>query len=142
MPATQSTTGKPPAELPRSGIVESRIDAPHVLGDGPPPPSVAPTADHVSGDEPADIETLALVQVQAQQLSRHLREQAQDLDAREARLQAQMAQFDNEVRSARLVLTQQRQTLDEQASELESQRKKLEEQQKNSPQAQNPPAKK
>jgi hypothetical protein len=139
MPQAQVTQGESPAGAPRlGGVVESRIDAPHVLGDGPPraaePPQAIPQqdlaqqAELVGIDDSASVETLALVQAQAQQLSSHLRQQAEDLDAREARLQAQMALFDNEVRSARLLLAERGQALDERAAELASGEQQLRDQ--------------
>jgi hypothetical protein len=122
MPSTNATHSAPATDLPRSsGVVESRIDAPHVLGDGPPRAAQTSSLEPDLGVDATAVETLALVQAQAQQLSSHLSERAQDLDAREAKLQAQMATFDNDVRGTRMALAERAAALEERERLLDEQ---------------------
>ena len=61
------------------------------------------------------------IREQATQLARHLQSQQQNLDRREAELNAREAALENEVRSARLWLTSRQAELEDQAKELAAQ---------------------
>ncbi|HUY88506.1 MAG TPA: hypothetical protein VMV10_07215 [Pirellulales bacterium] len=105
----------------------TRVDAAHVVGDAPASanepaaekqahPSDAPWA-AVDPSEvaqavafQAELEAV-LLQAQAEQLAQHLRSRQEDLDRREAQLNARCAEFDQEVRTARLWLSERQQEL-------------------------------
>lgn len=127
MAAIKSVVKPNPSALPRSGaagMVEVRVDGPHVLGDGP--PIAAERPDFVA-DDAAPAELWEQMRLQATQLSRHLVERQRDLDRRESRLNNDLAQLDQEARKARLWFDERRQEQDELSAALERQRQEAEE---------------
>lgn len=78
---------------------------------GPPPAEFAPGVPPLHAASPALLASLTQFRLQAGQLAKFLRDRQGDLDRRESRLNAQRAQFDQEVRSMR-------QWWDERAAEL------------------------
>ena len=110
MPATiDEVTGRSHSSV--AGVAGIRIDAPHQLGDVPaaplPPPPLEESAD-----------ALEQLRKQAHQLAEHFRRLQRDADLREARMNAQQAQLENELRSERLWLLERRSELAEQADDL------------------------
>src|SRR5688500_9191183 len=104
---TRSRTATGAAE-PLAPVRENRIDPPHPMANGR---EVAVTdaikCEVAEATENAEVEvaSLAMVQqlrLQAQQLSHHLGQQQQDLDRREAELQARAAQLEQQERNNRM----------------------------------------
>lgn len=125
------------SEAPRAENVlvsGARVDAAHVLGDAPAAASqAAPETQADLSDaswaafDPAEVAQAvasqaeleaALLQIQAEQLAQHLALRQADLDRREAQLNARCADFDQELRSARLWLEEKRQALAQQEDEF------------------------
>lgn len=130
------------SEAPRAENVlvsGARVDAAHVLGDAPAAASqAAPETQADLSDaswaafDPAEVAQAvasqavasqaeleaALLQIQAEQLAQHLALRQADLDRREAQLNARCADFDQELRSARLWLEEKRQELAQQEDEF------------------------
>ncbi len=93
------------AHEPIEAVREQRIDPPHRLGDGPPIKArVEQSAELPSltsgyegdGAELASVIVVQQLRLQAQQLAAHLREQRADLDRREAAVQAQAAEIEQQ----------------------------------------------
>lgn len=124
------TSPRLPDELPRPLIEGTRVDPPHVMGD---------PADEASGTAPipaaaddcdwagAEASTEAVdplqsdfprLRAQAEQISAYLRKRQRDLDLREARLNSQLAEYDQQVRSARGWFLQRRDELLEREREI------------------------
>lgn len=121
------TPPKPPAETavgddlqssPEAGsktVAEKRIDAPHpVAVDVPASPPLGQTPEHAATEldcgveplkgqaAPAPLAVTAQIHTQAAQLAEHLRTRQQELDHREAELNARAAQLERDARTAKL----------------------------------------
>lgn len=112
MPATAEQVVSPMPQ-PGAAVAGIRIDAAHQLGDAPAPP--APPAPLPLEESAAALEQL---RKQARQLAQHFQSRQRETDLREARLNSQQAQLENEVRSERLWLLERRAELAEQADDL------------------------
>jgi chromosome segregation ATPase len=119
----------------------TRVDAPHALraperdasstrsqGDGRAAPNVAtepsPPADAPINSAAAFVEH---VQTQAAQLAEHLQRQRDNLDRREAELNAREAAVENQVRGARLWLEQREIELETRSAEIREQQQAIQE---------------
>ena len=121
------------------GKKETRVDAPHVVGASAaePVPDTTETAnsqspEHVVDEQPATAERL---RSQAAQLGEHLQKRQQNLDRREAQLNALAAQLETDTRAARLWLAEQRNDFDERERELSQKNRLIEESLKESQQS-------
>jgi hypothetical protein len=98
-----------------------RIDGAHVLGDGPassPAPGPLESVKPAVGAASDDHLIYEQLRTQARQLVGHLASRQRQLDAREAKLNAQWAALENEIRNDRLWLLQRRAELADQAGDL------------------------
>jgi hypothetical protein len=111
-------------------MVDNRVDAPHVPASDQSRQATLPEADR-AGAEPGAIhpepkaadssppfaprDTAQVVQTQAAQLAEYLRTRQQELDHREAALNARAAQLDRDARLARLWLDERMAELEEKA---------------------------
>jgi hypothetical protein len=112
----------------RPAVVGTRVDAAHVPQRAsahfePPPHAPGPASDlPAANDEAAQgcfsPDTISQLQLQAEQLAERLRLRWEDLTGREGLLNAQRAQFENELRSARLWLDERQAELAERESGL------------------------
>jgi hypothetical protein len=103
--------------LPISG---TRVDAAHSLGDAlvsGPPLADLPVAEAIV--EIIHVEGAVQLQSQADQLAAHLRQRQQEIDRREAQLNARLADFEKEVREARVWLAERNEALNEREARLE-----------------------
>ena len=115
-------------ELTASGdalfVAGTRVDAAHSLGDALialPPLAQMPVDQAIADLVRAD--GAVQLQSQADQLAAHLRQRQQELDRREAQLNARLAGFEQEVRDARLWLAQRNDELNEREARLEAREK-------------------
>jgi chromosome segregation ATPase len=116
VPATR--VGGSPAESrvdaahqpPSDGLRESASPAGGKLG-----PDPAAARPEINPAEPAPQDVAQLVRTQASQLAEHLRARQEELDHREAALNARAAQLDRDARVARLWLDERMAELEEQA---------------------------
>ena len=109
MPHTRPHTFEQPTSgPPQPSIQGTRVDPPHVMGD-PVVQAADPEAELELLDEaelsdeaisPPESE-FPLLRAQAEQIGAYLRKRQRDLDAREARLNSQLAEYENQVRGAR-----------------------------------------
>jgi chromosome segregation ATPase len=106
-----------------------RVDPPHSVTDeliGGVGSEAAPANGSDAPAEAADAAQAAIVleqvRSQASQLATHLRKQQASIDHREAELNARFSAFDNQVRGARLWLTERQQDIAVQQAALETQR--------------------
>ena len=111
------------ARSPR-GAMETRIDGAHQLASkdmeaATGRPEVAEPAIAVAPSLIATPSPTEQLRLQANQLAEHLRARQRELDQRESRLNAQLAQIDLAGRQARLWITEQQGELAEQQAALE-----------------------
>ena len=116
-------------EADKLSVIGTRVDPAHVLvGTRQPAVSVADAQQPVfdaaestvvayPADDPAQAQ-LQAVQLQADQLAERLRLRHDELDRREGLLNAQRAEFDNELRSARLWLDERQQEFSQREASL------------------------
>ncbi|HET6880327.1 MAG TPA: hypothetical protein VFI31_09240 [Pirellulales bacterium] len=100
-------------------VTETRVDAAHTIGDALaslPPLAEMPVAEAIT--ELVRVEGAIQLQSQAEQLAARLRERQQELDRRESQLNARLAEFEKEVRDARLWLAQRDEKLSEREERL------------------------
>jgi chromosome segregation ATPase len=127
---TRSRTTTGVAE-PLSPVKENRVDPPHAMANGRETGSatVEPRGDSPVADAAeVEVASLAMVQqlrLQAQQLSHHLSQQQQDLDRREAEIQARAAQLEQQERSNRLWLKERHEELFEREAALKTREQEL-----------------
>jgi len=111
-------------EADKLSVVGTRVDAAHVLLGAPQARNVEADADEPAFEAaesiagPLAFEVLSQVQLQADQLAERLMLRHEELDRREGLLNAQRAEFDKELRSARLWLEERHQELAEREASL------------------------
>src|SRR6185312_1997419 len=111
---TDSTTGPPAAERSENVLIAgARVDGPHLLRQAEPEGLDRLAEPLAAGEEVSAGSPLAAAQLQAQaeQLAGHLRLRQEELDRREAQLNSRCAEFDQELRSARLWFAERQQDL-------------------------------
>jgi hypothetical protein len=112
------------AETSRPTVVGTRVDAAHVqqrtAGDIESPPHTEASGVPESPPDCFVADSTAQLTLHAQQLAERLRQGQEELIGREGMLNVQRAQFDNELRAARL-------WLDERCEELEDHQQRLDE---------------
>ncbi|MGH7136335.1 MAG: hypothetical protein ACREHD_11385 [Pirellulales bacterium] len=102
------------------GVTETRVDPAHSIGDAlvrPPALAEMPVAEAIT--DLVRVEGAVQLQSQADQLAAHLRQRQQELDRREAQLNSRLADFDKEVREARLWLAERNDELNEREAKCE-----------------------
>jgi len=107
-------TGSPAAVKPENVLTAgTRVDGPHLVREvAPAQPDLVAETPAVSEPESVESAVAAMqLQAQAEQLAGHLRLRQEELDRREAQLNARCADFDQEVRNARLWLAERQQDL-------------------------------
>jgi len=109
------------------GGTGSRVDPAHLpLREEPAPPLAAPAAIAPAGEvEPPVTNTPEQIRLQAAQLGALLEKQRSSVDHREAELNARNAAIENQVRAARLWLTEQHLDLTERRAEIERRERML-----------------
>lgn len=109
-------------------VAGTRVDSAHLVRD------VEPAGEALDGNRQEDMGAAAAaegpieaiqLQAQAEQLAEHLRQRQDELDRRTAQHHAQLAEFDQEVRNARLWLSEQRQELVEREAALVARQREL-----------------
>jgi chromosome segregation ATPase len=125
----ETMTDEPVARIsPR----RARIDGPHpVTSDLPPADDLAVPLLEIVEEAPADLIAAItgespearreLLEMQANQLSEHLRERLREVDRREAQLNARVAQMESDLRSSRVWLREQEHEFAEREAELRRQ---------------------
>jgi hypothetical protein len=114
LPSTDSTTEPPAAERSENVLIAgTRVDGPHLLREVE-PEGLDLIAASLAAREEVSAETslaAARLEAQAEQLAGHLRLRQEELDRREAQLNARCAEFDQELRNARLWFAERQQDL-------------------------------
>ena len=98
------------------GGARTRIDPPHVLVAALDDRSTPPA--ETEADAVGATATSEQIQTQAAQLAEHLRSRQREVDHREARLNAQIARFEADARTARLILREREAALAEREQSL------------------------
>lgn len=101
-------------------VTETRVDPAHSIGDAlarAPALAEMPVAEAIT--DLVRVEGAVQLQSQADQLAAHLRQRQQELDRREAQLNSRLADFDKEVREARLWLAERNDELNEREARCE-----------------------
>ena len=103
------------------GVAATRVDAAHSLGDSLtrlPPLAEMPFEQAIT--DLVRVEGAVQLQLQADQLAAHLDRRRQELELREAQLNARQAGFEQELREARLWLVQRNDELNEREARLDA----------------------
>ena len=130
--ATTSDEAPPAGPMPLISPRRARIDPPHTVTDKAPTdvlasPSLLEVIEEPSADLIAAVTGLSDVarreqlDLQANQLSEHLRERLREVDRREAQLNARVAQLESDLRSSRVWLREQEHEFAERETELRRQ---------------------
>ncbi len=114
-----------PAHAPLMAVATQAQLAARVVGI--PTPTQPPSATEPASLTPPIETAVERAQKQAEQLANHLRSRLKELDHREAQLNARIAAYENDMRTARLWLSERQAELDAQAEQLRVREKELSE---------------
>lgn len=117
-------------ELARTGealpISATRVDAAHSIGDALAElPAVADMPVELAINDLVRVEGAVQLQTQAEQLAAHLKQRQEDIDRREGQLHTRLAEFEQEVREARVWLGQRTDELNHREEQLNAREREL-----------------